>query len=481
MVTSPSLLYSAADGPLPFFPMTRPNILFVLPDQHRRDFLGVHPNLPVRTPALDRLADEGVRFTNAVCPSPLCAPSRASLASGRNYYRCGVPNHDHDYPVEQPTYYRRLREAGYAVAGVGKHDLHKSTPYWGPDGTYQMEAWGFTDGVDTAGKWDLADTARRRGDADFAPYARYLASHGLLDAHLDDMASRAPFRDTNPTPLPDHAYCDNWIARQALHRLYGFPADRPWHLVVNFAGPHDPMDVTERMRARWRDVRFPPPHRPDAFGAPDVPRNTRVDMDLDAATHQRIRQNYAAMIENIDRHVASFREAVRARGDRDRTLIVFSSDHGEMLGDHGRWRKKLFYEASVGVPLIVAGPNVAEGIVCDALVSLHDLAPTFLDAASAHPLPDADARSLTHLLSGEADTHRSVVLSALGQRRMVADDRFKLIEQHGAPPRLYDRAADPSEDTSVAETYPDEVDRLRQAAEALPGVPVDLGSVPPAP
>jgi arylsulfatase A-like enzyme len=459
--------------------MARPNILFVLPDQHRRDFLGVNPDLPVRTPTLDGLAEEGVRFTNAVCPSPLCAPSRAALASGRNYYRCGVPNHDHDYPVEQPTYYRRLREAGYAVAGVGKHDLHKSTPYWGPDGAYQMEAWGFTDGADTAGKWDLADTARRRGDAAFAPYARYLADRGLLDVHLDDMDARAPFRDTHPTPLPDHAYADNWIARQALRQLYGFPADRPWHLVVNFAGPHDPMDVTARMRARWRDVDFPPPHRPDTFGARHVPRNTRSAMDLDRATHRLIRQNYAAMIENIDRHVASFLDAVEARGERDRTLVVFASDHGEMLGDHGRWRKKLFYEASVGVPLIAAGPDVAGGRVSDALVSLHDLAPTFLDAADADPLPDADARPLTDLLSGDADEHRDVLLSALGRRRMVTDGRFKLIEQHGAPDRLYDRASDPWEDTSVADDHPDAVDRLRRAVEALPGVPADLDSVPP--
>jgi len=134
----------------------------------------------------------------------------------------------------------------------------------------------------------------------------------------------------------------------------------------------------------------------------------------------------------------------------------------------------------VGVPLIAAGPGVAKGRVCDALVSLHDLAPTFLDAAGADPLPDADARSLTDLLAGETDAHRRVVLSALGQRRMVADERFKLVEHHGAPPRLYDRTADPSEDTSVAETYPNEVERLRQAAEALPGVPADLGSVPSA-
>jgi choline-sulfatase len=437
--------------------MDRPNILFVLPDQHRPDFLGTNPNLPVRTPTLDGLAARGVRFTNAVCPSPLCAPSRAALASGRNYYRCGVPNHDHDYPPEQPTYYRHLRRAGYQVAGVGKFDLHKSTSYWGPDGTHQLEAWGFTDGVDNGGKWDLVAAAQRYNTPDFDPYAAFLHHRGLLETHVADYNDRAQYRDTHPTPLPDFAYCDNWIARNALSLLYGFAAEAPWHLVVNFAGPHDPMDVTASMRARWSDVDFPPPH--DAAG------------DLDRATHTAIRQNYAAMIENIDRHVASFLEAVEARGELDQTLVVYASDHGEMLGDHGRWGKKTFYQPSAGVPLIVAGPDVRDNHVSDALVSLHDLAPTFLDWADAAPLPEADAQSLRPVLEGRADTHREIVLSALYDGRMGFDGRYKLVEQAEASPRLFDLQNAPHEDRSIAADAPSVVERLQDQLRALPGVP----------
>jgi len=437
--------------------MAPPNILFVLPDQHRPDFLGTNAALPVRTPTLDALAERGVRFTNAVCPSPLCAPSRAALASGRSYDRCGVPNHDHDYPPEQPTYYRQLRNAGYQVAGVGKFDLHKSTSYWGPDGTHQIESWGFTQGTDHAGKWDLVASAQRYAAPDFDPYAAFLHQRGLLDAHVEDYEKRHPYRDTHPTPLPPSAYCDNWIARKALHQLYGFSTERPWHLVVNFAGPHDPMDVTQSMRERWSDVAFPPPH---------APQN-----DIDPDQHTAIRQNYAAMIENIDRHVGRFLDAVEARGERDRTLVVYASDHGEMLGDHGRWGKKTFYQPAVGVPLIVAGPGVQQNHVSDAPVSLHDLSATFLEAASAPPLPGADARSLRPLLTGAADSHRDVVCSGLYDWRLAYDGRHKLVDRPELPPLLFDLQEDPNEDRSIAGDAPSHVERLRRRLEARAGAP----------
>jgi arylsulfatase A-like enzyme len=445
----------------------RPNILLVLPDQLRGDWIGPAGAVPVRTPTLDALAARGLRFSNAVCPAPLCAPSRASLASGRNYYRCGVPTHDGDYPVEQATYYRHLRSAGYQVAGVGKFDLHKSTAYWGPEGTHQLEAWGFSGGVDQAGKWDLVMAADAYDHTAFDPYARYLHRMGWLGDHVADFNDRHPYFDTRPTPLPEPAYCDNWIARNALRLLHGFAPHRPWHLVVNFAGPHDPMDVTASMRERWQGADLPAPHRPD----PD-----------EDAPHRAIRQNYAAMIENIDRHLGRFLDVIQQRGELDQTLVVFSSDHGEMLGDHGLWGKKSFYHPSVHVPLVMAGPGVPDGQVSDALVSLHDLSATFLECGEAAPLPGADARSLVPLLRSPAprprspdakagSAHRDVALSALYDGRMAFDGRYKLIERAGQSPALYDHARDPWEDRSIASEEPTIVNRLQEAVRALPGVP----------
>ena len=161
----------------------RPNILLLFPDQHRFDWLGVNPDIPVRTPNLDRLAGEGVRFTNAVCPSPLCAPSRACLASGKEYDRCRVASNQVDYPLDQATFYTRLRESGYHVAGCGKFDLHKATLNWGLDGKRVLDEWGFSDGIDNEGKWD---GIRSGAQEPKGPYLAYLHREGLAEAHVQD-------------------------------------------------------------------------------------------------------------------------------------------------------------------------------------------------------------------------------------------------------------------------------------------------------
>ncbi len=427
----------------------RPNFLFLLSDQQRFDFVGLNPDLPVRSPNVDDLSRRGVTFTNAFCPSPLCAPSRACLASGKSYRRTGVFDNNYDYDFTQPTYYGALRESGYRVAGAGKFDLHKKTKYWGLDGSRLLKEWGFTEGVDSEGKWNAVVSG---AEVPKGPYMAYLHDRGLADTHVRDYRRRrsGPYADTYPTPLPEEAYGDNWITENAISLLRGFPRDQPWHLVVNFAGPHDPMDVTERMRRRWKAVDFPAPIDSSEF---------------DAQTHARIRQNYAAMIENIDTHVGRMLEIVDDRGEWDDTLVVYSSDHGEMLGDHDLWGKQTYYHPSVSVPMIIAGPGVREGIVSDALVSLHDLAATFIDYASARTLPDMDSLSLRPVLEGQRESHRAVVVSELDSWRMIFDGRYKLVLEDGAQPLLFDLLEDPSELVNVAGSNGAEVERLTRALE----------------
>ncbi|HEV2125332.1 MAG TPA: sulfatase-like hydrolase/transferase [Chloroflexota bacterium] len=423
----------------------RPNILFFLPDQHRPDWLPMNPDLPLRMPNLARIAERGVRFTRALTPSPVCAPARACLASGKEYDQCGVPNNKYDYPLDQPTYYQALRDAGYRVCGVGKFDLHKATHDWGRAGDRLLEEWGFTEGIDNEGKMDAIASG---AESPMGPYMAYLHERGLAAAHVQDFRTRRN-RGTTPTPLPDEAYCDNWIAANGLRFLEQFPSDQPWHLVVNFTGPHSPFDVTESMHRLWQDVRFPPPVESD---------------QLDAQTHNAIRQNYAAMLENIDRLIGQFLDAVEARGEMDRTVIVYSSDHGEMLGDHNRWGKSTYYHASAGVPLIISGPDVQRGVVSEALVAVHDLAATFIEYAEARPLPEMDSRSLVPVLSGDRSSHREVVRSGLDSWRLVFDGRYKLArsEQEGETcTMLFDLERDPLERENIAATSPEQVSRLR--------------------
>ncbi|MBM4044798.1 MAG: hypothetical protein FJ279_06780 [Planctomycetes bacterium] len=184
-----------------FHPARRPNILFFFSYQHRPDWLGVNSAVPARTPNTDRLAGRGVRFTRAFCTSPLCAPSRASLASGRTYDRCGVASNGQDYPLDQPTYYQALRAAGYRVAGVGKFDLHKPTLDWNLNGSRLLPEWGFTEGIDNEGKFDGSQSYRANGRQPKGPYLAFLKQRGLADSYVDEHspAFRRPRLDAYTT------------------------------------------------------------------------------------------------------------------------------------------------------------------------------------------------------------------------------------------------------------------------------------------
>jgi arylsulfatase A-like enzyme len=442
---------------------TRPNILLFFPDQHRFDWLGTNPKLPVRTPNLDRLAKHGVLFSRAFCPSPLCAPARACLASGKEYDRCGVENNGFDYPLAQRTFYTLLRDSGYHVAGVGKFDLHKSTLNWGLDGSRLVREWGFSEGIDNAGKWDAI---RSGAEVPKDPYMAYLHRRGLAAIHVNDFAKRRNYAATFPTPLPEEAYCDNWVGNNGLQFLRTFPKDRPWFLIANFTGPHGPMDVTERMYKRWQGVDFPQPHQCEKF---------------DPATHVQIRRNYSAMVENIDRWLGIYVEEMKRRGDLSNTIIAYSSDHGEMLGDHNRWGKGVAYQPSVGVPLIVWGPGVVNGLVSDALVSVMDLTATFLDYASVPRPQDMDSISLRPLLEGKTKSHRPHVFSGLNKWRMVFDGKYKLILTEGKSPVLYDLVNDPFEDRNIADQSPKHVERLGKLIRERAGFPMEERGLEPHP
>ena len=471
---SAAAFVSACGGNEESVPSRPPNVLFVVPDQLRYDWTGLNPLIPVRTPRLNEVAARGMQFENCYCASPLCAPSRACLAAGVEYQNCGVPDNSLNYPVDQVTYYQLLREAGYHVMGCGKFDLHKPEPSWGVAGQHLLPEWGFSAGIDSAGKWD----AIRWGmDEPCDPYTAHLHSTGRVGTHQSDFEKRreiGTFTATFSTPLPAESYCDNWIAAQGLRLLQEAPRDKPWHLVVNFAGPHEPVDITREMDALYRDVDFPQPNR-----------NTQHP----PGKHAEIRRNYAAMIENIDSWLGSFLDAVGARGELDNTLVVFSSDHGEMLGDHDLWMKRLPQQPSVGIPLVIAGPGVQEGASSDALVSLIDLAATFLDFAGISVPDSMDSKSLRPVLNGSSRSHREFLLSGLDPWRCITDGNLKLIRGYAggrapsgrdlpvypagdsaAGPMLFDIVEDPLENTNLASRVPSEVARLTAALHGLIGV-----------
>jgi arylsulfatase A-like enzyme len=420
----------------------RPNILFFFPDQLRHDWTGLNPDLPVRTPNVSRLAAEGASFSRAITPSPLCAPCRAALMSGKEYDRCRVPTNGTDYPLDQTAFTHLLRDSGYHTMGCGKFDLHKATFDWGLDGRRLLEEWGFSDGIDNEGKWDGIASGREQPRG---PYLQHLEERGLRQAHIDDFERRRVKDATHATLLPDDAYCDNWVAANGLKLLRRAPAGRPWFLQVNFTGPHDPWDITESMTALYDGADFPPAHG---------------DESLPPERHVAVRRNYSAMVENIDRWVGIYLDELRARGELDNTLIVFSSDHGEMLGDRGIWGKSVPFRPSINVPLVVNGPGVTGGIVCERPTTILDLTATFLDVAGLPVPEEMDSRSLWPILRGEADAVRLRVVSGLRDWRVVIEGRHKLIAGVGGGHCLYDVVADPWEEDDLAAREPGTVERL---------------------
>lgn len=443
MASRRSFLTAAATAALAAQPKA-PNFLFLLPDQWRPDWLPGNPAIPVKLPNISALAARGMRFHNVVCASPLCAPSRACLATGREYKNCGVVNNKNDFPLELPTYYQSLRDGGYHTMACGKIDLHKKTMEWGLDGSRLLPEWGFTAGIDNAGKGDAVSSGALKPKD---PYMAMLHHRSLAQAHVDDFKKRRKYNATHATPLPDDAYCDNWIAENAKSLLKKAPAGKPWHLVVNFTGPHNPMDITASMETTARSRSYPQPNQSTEFDPP---------------THTAIRQNYTAMCENIDRRIGEIIDVVKQRGELENTLIVFSSDHGEMLGDHNRWGKHVPYQASAGIPLIIAGLDVKAKKESRALVSLIDIAATFLDYAGREKLPAMEARSLRPVLTGKSAVHRDVLHSALEEWRLVWDGRHKFIEGFGTESMLFDLRNDPFENQNLVTTEKDTANRLRQ-------------------
>ena len=178
------------------------------------------------------------------------------------------------------------------------------------------------------------------------------------------------------------------ITKNAINMLKEFPKDKPWHLVVNFTGPHDPWDVTVRMKNNWKENSFPSPNKGD---------KKKIKEEI------AVRQNYAAMLENIDRNIGLILDEVDKRGELDNTIIIYSSDHGEMLGDFECYGKTRPHRGSVRIPLVIAGPNIKEGVYSNALVELQDLTSTIIDYAGTKMEEAKDSISLRRILEGKDD------------------------------------------------------------------------------
>ncbi|MFW6132301.1 MAG: sulfatase [Planctomycetota bacterium] len=437
----------------------RPNILLIMTDQHRWDWLGAAGASWVNTPNLDRIARRGVRFTRCQTNCPVCAPARIGLAAGLQPGRVGSLDNQSFLPASTRTYHHRLRDAGYHVGLVGKVDLAKPDPWNGRDGARPvMFTYGFTRPVECEGKMHAGNSPRPLG-----PYGLWLQEQGLYERFHRDYVARGRTgwvkHASHDSVLPTEAFEECYIGRRAVEWLDTADDTYPWYLLVSFVGPHDPFDPPSEYARRYRSAEAPPavPHDPAGKPAWVTRRNLGLEPEEVAVT----RRQYSAIVECIDEQIGRILDGVERRGQLDNTFVLFTSDHGEMLGDHGCYTKSVAYEGSVHVPLLTAGPGIDAGRSNDALVELIDVNPTICELAGLGPQENIDARSFAPILRGEDEAHRREAVSAIRNWRLIRTERYKYIENYNDIVELYDLVEDPGERKNIASDAPDTARELR--------------------
>ena len=428
-------------------------------DQLAAGALPAYGHPVAHAPTLSALAERGAVFESAYCASPLCAPSRSALLAGRRPSRIGVHDNAAELPASVPTLAHLLRAAGYATTLSGK--MH----FVGPDQLHGFERRLTTDVYPADFEWtpDWRMPADRR--LPWYHNMRGLRATAVLEAAMQtDYDDEACFRAVQA--LRDHA-------RGA--------EPRPFFLVASFTNPHDPWEVRAR---HWNlyDGREVPPPRVAAIPRERADRHSirlreMIEADSDPLTAEQTaaaRRGYLAAISYVDELVGELLRVLWDTGHGEDTLVLFTSDHGEMLGERGLWYKMSFFEGSVRVPLLVAGPDVAAGRRIEGCVSQLDLLPTLAELCCAGVDGwDLDGRSLASALGGGQFEPAAVVSEYLAEgvsepALMLRDGALKLIRCAGDPDQLYDLASDPLELSNLAAdpAHAEALRRLTAAADA---------------
>lgn len=435
--------------------MSRPNILFLMSDEHRADVAGFGGDSVVRTPRLDALAETGVIFSNAYTPSPICIPGRQCLMSGQLPRTCRTENFSQDLASGYMTFARRFGQFAYRTVAAGK--LHHQ-------GADSMQGWSQRIGSEIK----MGDHFIENPDQEsFAPYLK-----GFLGVKWSDTKEVLRAGVGRPPSL----VADEYALQGALHFIESYFTDpyfdratptRPLLLKASFNQPHYPYH-TGQERFEYYLNRVDPYLNQEVFDHPFLSqRQVRPGHDVSVRDMQRATAAYYGMIETIDDYYGQILDALTHAGqDLDEWIIVYTSDHGEMLGEHGIWEKQKFFEGSARVPLFIRWPRGMQGgRTVDQNVNLCDLFATLCDLAQIETPTGLDSRSLVPLCHGNsADWSNETVSQFRGANLMIKQDDLKY-QYYGEemPEVLFDLAEDPCESMNCIENplYAEEVKGFR--------------------
>lgn len=423
----------------------RPNIVLVMTDQHAARVLGAAGDVSAQTPALDALARNGTRFENCYCPSPLCVPSRMAFLTGLEPHVSGVLSNDDYLPSDIPTIAHAMGVAGYDCRLIGR--MH----FYGPDQLHGFSARPIGDigpSWPGSGPPDIGPLTSARGNRgpELEGSGRGETSYQAYDYAVIDRA---------------HAEIDALFQQRAT-------TGRPFFVLVSLFCPHPPYiaqpeDYDPIDQAGVPEPAIPPPtSRHPAISEWAVAGG--VD-DVSPGAIRKSRIAYYGLVRMIDRLVGRVFDQV---ADRDDTVSIYTSDHGEALGERGLWWKSTFYDESAKVPLIVSGDGFLKGKVDTRVVSLMDLSATLLLLSESEMLHDhmgRDLRARENWLNQCFSSYYGGLMNirTKAQRhRMIRHKHYKLNCYDGYDPQLFDLKADPSELRDLAFELPELVNELAQ-------------------
>jgi len=407
---------------------TQPNIVFIMSDQHSHNVLGCYGNTDVSTPNIDALAENGIQFDNAYCNNPVCVPSRMSMLTGLYSHKINVFNNADPLPPHLATWPLLLRTAGYETVISGRSHL-----LWGD----KLAGFGsrLCGDRSSAIPWVKNDKTMIGGSA---PQG--------IDKHMgaDDNAP--------------HANHDIEANRHAKKYLETCDKTKPFALFIGYYQPHAPFLALKKHVEKYRNTEIAidlnEPCHP--FYLP-FQKAMRQNREINKDELQTLARTYYAMTSHVDELVGDIQACLKKQNLLDNTIVIYASDHGEMLGRHGLWHKMNFYENSVRIPLIISCPEkFGFGRKTDRNVSLLDLFPTFLELAGSRDNIELDGSSLVPLLEGETKQwNNRVIAETIGVTRgrpgrMLKRDHFKLLMYHQSEPILFDLSTDPMEQLDLA-------------------------------
>ncbi|QJD84986.1 sulfatase-like hydrolase/transferase [Cohnella herbarum] len=444
------------------------NILFITADQLRYDSLGITGHPLVRTPNLDALAESGALFSNTFVQSAVCGPSRAAMYTGRYTHNNGVRFNEVPFRPGERTIADYFNDHQYRAALVGRTHFTPITEKYG------FEYFAYYDGLPVK-------------DA-YSAYPEYLKSNGYSEEDIryrywprelevipGQEAYPEDFREAYyPSRIAEEHSDTAYLTNEAI-RFIRETGDRPWMLHLSYWKPHLPFSVPEPYHSMYdpKDVPMPRLMPDELKSKPPLQKlfreERRGNFLEDERLLRQIRAVYYGMITQLDDHMGRLLEELKQLGIRDNTLIIFTSDHGEYMGDHYMVEKELFYEQAIHVPLMVSLPGrIKPGTVTESFVETVDLLPTCMEAAGL-PIPQAvDGRSLFPLLDGTAASWRQEVFAEwdfqyyharrqLGlnpdqcKAVMVRNKRWKYVHYSDQPCELYDLENDSDEFNNLAD------------------------------